>query len=584
VQEMAKELLDLYASREAMEGYAFSPDAHWQREFDAAFIYEETPDQSKAIEEVKKDMESPRPMDRIICGDVGYGKTEVAMRAAFKAVMDNKQMAMLVPTTILAEQHLNTFRERFADYPVTIEMLSRFRTKKEQKKIMADLAKGAVDIVIGTHRLVQKDVRFKDLGLIIIDEEQRFGVRHKEKLKQLRKLTDVLTLTATPIPRTMHMSLSGIRNMSIINDPPEGRLPIATYVMEYKDKVVKDAITQELNRGGQVFFVHNRVLSINKVAQELKRIVPQARIVVAHGQMPERELEQVMLSFIAGEFDILVTTTIIESGLDIPNVNTLIVKDVQDFGLAQLYQLRGRIGRGKHKAYAYLFYPSPDIEPLSQEAIKRLETIQEFTELGSGFKIAMRDLEIRGAGNLLGPEQSGYIMEVGFNLYCQLLSAAVNELKGETVSAAFITKINLDVPAFLPVNYISDNQSRVNIYKKMAGLTVSEELADLKKELVDRFGEYPSEVTLLMDVIDLRIFAQRLKILQINQAGGEVHIEFSRDIDLPPEKLLKLVEVREYKKRLSFREEKNFVMVIKEIPTGHQDLVKFLKKILQKLI
>jgi transcription-repair coupling factor (superfamily II helicase) len=583
VQQMAKELLDLYATREALEGYAFSPDSHWQKEFDAAFIYEETPDQKLAIEEVKKDMESSKPMDRIICGDVGYGKTEVAMRAAFKAVMDDKQVAMLVPTTILAEQHLNTFRERLADYPVTIEMLSRFKTRKEQENIISGLEKGTVDIIIGTHRMIQKDVRFKDLGLIIIDEEQRFGVRHKEKLKQLKKLTDVLTLTATPIPRTLHMSLSGIRNMSIINDPPEGRLPIATYVMEYNEKVIKDAITQELNRQGQVFFVHNRVQSIHKVAEELKKIVPRARIIIAHGQMPEKELERVMLSFIAGEFDIMVATTIIESGLDIPNVNTLIIKDVHDFGLGQLYQLRGRIGRGKHKAYAYLFYPSLQIEPLSEDAIKRLETIQEFTELGAGFKIAMRDLEIRGAGNLLGPQQSGQIMEVGFNLYCQLLSSAVNELKGDVVSAPVMAKVNLDVPAFIPVSYIADDQSRVNIYKKMAGIATTQELNDLKKEMADRFGEYPPEVGLLTEIIELRIMAQRLKILEINQKGPQVIAEFSRDIAFPVERLLNMAKQKEYRDRLTFKEDKNFTVTIREIPSGPKDLVKFLKKILQKL-
>ncbi len=584
VQKMAKELIDLYAVRNAFEGYAFSQDSHLQKEFDSAFIYEETPDQLQVIEEVKKDMQSLKPMDRIICGDVGYGKTEVAMRAAFKAVMDTKQVAILVPTTILAEQHLNTFRERFADYPVVVEMLSRFKTKKQQEKIIDDLQRGLVDIIIGTHRLIQKDVKFKDLGLLIIDEEQRFGVRDKEKLKHLRKLVDVLTLTATPIPRTLHMAISGIRNMSIINDSPEGRLPIATYVMGYNEKVVKDAMVNELGRGGQVFFVHNRVKSINKVADELTKIVPQAKIAVAHGKMHEKDLEKIMSKFVKGDFDVLVTTTIIESGLDIPNVNTLIIKNIEGFGLAQLYQLRGRVGRGRHKAYAYLFHSSDKSESLSDEAIKRLEAIQEFTELGAGFKIAMRDLEIRGAGNILGPQQSGYIMEIGFNLYCKLLSQTVNEIREGKENISINTVINLDIPAFLPVTYINDSHQRVNIYRKMFGISNVEELSDLKKELIDRFGKNPPEVESLLEILDLRIIAQRLSISEISQNHQQIKIEFSQNIDFPVEKFVQLVNIEDYKNKISFKENENFVMVIDKAPQFHRDILRFLKKILQKLI
>ncbi|MFB3897162.1 MAG: transcription-repair coupling factor, partial [bacterium] len=431
IQLMAKDLLELYGSRQVLPGHAYSSDTIWQREFEASFLFEETPDQLRAINEVKESMELSKPMDRLLCGDVGYGKTEVAIRAAFKAVMDKKQVAVLVPTTILAEQHYNTFSERLADFPIVVEMLSRFKNPKQQKEIISRVQEGAVDIVIGTHRLISKDIAFKELGLLIIDEEQRFGVRHKERLKQLRKEIDVLTLTATPIPRTLYMSLSGIRDISIINTPPEDRLPIMTYVHRFSDTVVREAILRELNRGGQVYFVHNRVQSIEEITNHIRQLVPQARIAIGHGQLPEKELERVMLAFIAKQYDILVSTTIIESGLDIPNVNTIIINRADAFGLSQLYQLRGRVGRDRHQAYAYLLLPEK--HGVTDIAEKRLQAIQEYTDLGSGFRIAMRDLEIRGMGNLLGAQQSGHLEAIGFDLYCKLVEETINSLQGKPV-------------------------------------------------------------------------------------------------------------------------------------------------------
>jgi len=522
VREMAQELLQLYAARETMPGIAFSKDTVWQREFEDAFPYEETPDQLRAVEEIKADMERPRPMDRLLCGDVGYGKTEVAIRAAFKAVVDGKQVALLAPTTILAQQHFNTFRERLAGYPVTVEVLSRFRTPGEQRKVLKELLRGTVDIVIGTHRLLQDDVRFKDLGLLIVDEEQRFGVAHKERLKLLRKNVDVLTLTATPIPRTLHMSLVGMRDSSILETPPEDRYPVQTYVLEEDPVLIQAAIRRELGRDGQVFFVYNRIADMERVALWLQELVPEARIAVAHGQLREDELEQVMLDFMNREYDVLVCTTIIENGLDIPNVNTLIVKDAGMMGLAQLYQLRGRVGRSNRLAYAYFTYPKDRV--LGEAAEKRLAAIREFTELGSGFKIAMRDMEIRGAGNILGAEQHGHIAAVGFELYSRLLEEAIRELKGEQTPQRVETTIELPVEAFIPDSYIPDLNQKVEIYKRIAGLASLAELGELEEELVDRFGDLPGPVQNLMAVAKIRVLAGRLKVKTINLLPGQFRL------------------------------------------------------------
>jgi transcription-repair coupling factor (superfamily II helicase) len=531
VQELATELLRLYASREVAEGHAFSPDAAWQTELEASFPYVETPDQVGAIRDVKRDMEDVRPMDRLVCGDVGYGKTEVAVRAAFKAVTDGTQVAVLVPTTVLAQQHFNTFRHRLAGFPVKVEMLSRFRSDREQREVVSGAAAGSVDIVIGTHRLLQKDVAFKNLGLIIIDEEQRFGVTHKERLKQLRSQVDVLTLTATPIPRTLNMALTGIRDMSTIETPPEERLPIKTYVTEFDDHLVREAITREMERGGQVYFVHNRVHNIELVTRQLRDIVPEAEILIGHGQMHEDQLERVMLDFTEGKADVLVCTTIIESGLDIPNVNTIIINNADRFGLAQLYQLRGRVGRGAARAYAYLLYEKH--KALSEVAQKRLQTIFEATELGAGFQIALRDLEIRGAGNLLGGEQSGQIGTVGFDLYVKLLADAVEGLKalarGEPPPPSRMQPaVQIDVPltAFIPESYVGDLNLRLSLYQRMAAADAPDAAADLERELNDRFGPPPTPVRNLLYIVRVRVLAKRAHIASISReegaAGGRV--------------------------------------------------------------
>ncbi|MCL6639004.1 MAG: transcription-repair coupling factor [Firmicutes bacterium] len=548
VREMARELLDLYAAREALPGYAFGPDTVWQKEFEEAFPYEETPDQLRAISEVKADMERPRPMDRLLCGDVGYGKTEVALRAAFKAVMDGKQVAVLVPTTILAQQHYNTFSERFAGYPVAVEMLSRFRSPKEQRQVIQGLEKGMIDIVIGTHRLVQEDVRFKDLGLLIVDEEQRFGVVHKERLKMLRKEVDVLTLSATPIPRTLHMSLVDIRDTSILETPPENRYPVQTYVLEEDPVLIREAIRRELNRGGQVFFVYNRVMDLDRVVLWLKGLVPGARIAAAHGQMKEDELEQVMLDFINGEYDVLACTTIIENGLDIPNVNTLIVKEANMMGLAQLYQLRGRVGRSNRLAYAYLTFRKDRV--LNESAEKRLAAIREFTELGSGFKIAMRDLEIRGAGNILGAEQHGHIAAVGFDLYARLLEEAVREARGEAPPAAVETTVELPVEAYIPDRYVPDTDQKVEIYKRIAALGSLEELSELADEFMDRFGDPPEPVRNLLAVSRVRVLAGKLKARTVSLLPGQLRLLFAPGHPLTGEALV--AAGREYPQRVKF--------------------------------
>ncbi len=524
VRNVAKELLAIYSARQSQSGYAFPPDSPWQGELESSFPYLETPDQLQAIQEVKADMETARPMDRLICGDVGYGKTEVALRAAFKAVMDGKQVAVLVPTTVLAQQHHNTFRERLGPFPVNVEVLSRFRSDKEQRQVVEGLRAGAIDICIGTHRLIQKDVQFKELGLVIVDEEQRFGVMHKERLKQLRQRVDVLTLSATPIPRTLHMALSGIRDMSTMETPPEDRLPIRTFMAEHSDSLVREAILREMDRGGQVYLVHNRVHNIRFVASQIQRLVPEARIVVGHGQMPEEQLERVMMEFAEGQHDVLVCTTIIESGLDIPNVNTIVVNQADRFGLAQLYQLRGRVGRGANRAYGYFLYNRS--KQLTETAEKRLKTIFENTELGSGFRIAMKDLEIRGAGNLLGVEQHGQVNAVGFDLYTRLLAEAVAELQGKQ-SAPVEPQVSVDLPlpAHLPEKYVVDDAARLSLYQRLAALAKEEELGGLLEEVQDRFGPLPVEAQNLFYLLNVKLLASRIGIKSISTLEGEILVK-----------------------------------------------------------
>ena len=516
VYDVAAEMLRIQAVRESQPGHAFPPDVPWQREFEGSFIYEETEDQMRAINESKADMERAKPMDRLICGDVGFGKTEVAIRAAFKCVMGGKQCAILVPTTVLAQQHFNNFRERMADYPIRVEMLSRYRTKREQDLVVKALAAGAVDIVIGTHRLVQSDIVFKDLGLVVIDEEQRFGVHHKEKFKRLRTLVDVLTLSATPIPRTLYLALTGARDMSTIQTPPQDRLPVETIVTQYDERIIRDAIQRELNRGGQVFFLHNRVSTILDMRDRIKKLIPAARLVVGHGQMNADDLETVMTAFVNGEADVLLSTTIIESGLDIPNANTIIIDRADRFGLSDLYQLRGRVGRYKHQAYAYLLLPRH--ATLLTDVRKRISAMKQYSTLGSGFKIAMRDLEIRGAGNLLGSEQSGHITAVGFELYCQLLKQSVSSLKGEKIKPRVEVQIKLDflpLEKSLPETYITEPQHRIDIYRKLAQVTDKPALEALQKELRDRFGPPPPAAELIFQVAELKILAMEKTINSI---------------------------------------------------------------------
>lgn len=527
VQDIAEDLIQLYAERQARPGFAFSPDTELQREFEASFPYKETEDQLRSIEEIKRDMEKPRPMDRLLCGDVGYGKTEVALRAAFKAIMDGKQVAFLVPTTILAQQHYETMRERFQDYPIKIGMLSRFRTRKEQQETIKGLKNGTIDIVVGTHRLLSKDVDFHDLGLLIIDEEQRFGVRHKERIKQLKTNVDVLTLTATPIPRTLHMSLLGVRDLSIIETPPENRFPVQTYVLEYNEYIIKEAIERELARNGQIYYVYNRVEDIERKTQQLSLLVPDARFIYAHGQMAESELENVMISFLQGEYDVLVATTIIETGVDIPNVNTLIVEDADRFGLSQLYQLRGRVGRSNRVAYAYFTYQKDKI--LTEVAEKRLQAIKEFTELGSGFKIAMRDLAIRGTGNILGPQQHGFIDAVGFDLYNQMLKEAIEKRKGEIPKEEKTVEIDLDVDAYIPESYISDGYQKIEMYKRFRAIKTMEDLTDLQDEMIDRFGDYPEPVALLFSISRIKVHCLISGVELVKREQNEIVILFTEE-------------------------------------------------------
>ncbi|QWV97557.1 transcription-repair coupling factor [Geomonas nitrogeniifigens] len=549
IQEMAGELLKIHAAREIQEGYRFSPADDMYRAFEASFAFEETPDQAAAIDQVIADMESPRPMDRLVCGDVGYGKTEVAMRAAFKATLDGKQVAILVPTTVLAQQHAESFAARLKDYPVRVEMLSRFRTPQQQKQILEGVKKGEVDIVIGTHRLLQKDVVFKDLGLLIVDEEQRFGVAHKERLKQFRAVVDILTLTATPIPRTLYMSLMGIRDLSIIDTPPVDRLAIKTFVSRSSDELIREAVLRELRRGGQVFFVHNRVQSIGAMAEELRRIVPEAKIAVGHGQMAEKELEQVMLSFMHGEANLLLCTTIIESGLDIPTANTLIVNRADTFGLSQLYQLRGRVGRSKTRAYAYLLIPGEG--SISSDARERLKIIQELTELGAGFRIATHDLEIRGAGDLLGARQSGDIAAVGFELYTELLDEAVRTLKGEALPERVEPEIKLKVPAFIPEDYVRDPNQRLLIYKKLTQPADEAEVDDIREELADRFGPLPVAALYLLEVMRLRVALKRLLVKEIEYSGNELSLAFHERTPVSPDAITGLLRKEKGKYRFT---------------------------------
>lgn len=586
VKDIADDLIKLYAERQATTGYGFGEDTPYQQEFEGMFPYDATVDQVRAIEEIKKDMETPRPMDRLLCGDVGYGKTEVAVRAAFKAAIDGKQVAILVPTTILAQQHYETFRERFSGYPFRIHVLSRFRSKKEQTETMKGIKAGTVDIVIGTHRLLSQDVQFKDLGLLIIDEEQRFGVSHKEKLKRLKTNVDVLTLTATPIPRTLHMSMLGVRDLSVIETPPENRFPVQTYVVEHSNALVRESIERELAREGQVYYLYNRVQGIHQMADTISMLVPDAKVTVAHGQMSEQELEKTILDFLDGEYDVLVSTSIIETGVDIPNVNTLIVHDADKMGLSQLYQLRGRVGRSNRIAYAYFTYQRDKV--LTEVAEKRLQAIKEFTELGSGFKIAMRDLSIRGAGNLLGAEQHGFIASVGFDLYSQMLTEEIAKRKAGLDGGAdepvkeWQTQLDIQLDAYLPPEYIYDSMQKIEIYKKVAHIRKQEEAEDLQEELIDRFGDLPQAVTNLMTVARLKIYGAEYHIESITQKGDDYHIKIhpSQNNELDGQKLFELST--DFGNRVKLHSGAQIHIQVKCKGMSSEDSIAFLEKFLQQ--
>ncbi|KPL01931.1 MAG: transcription-repair coupling factor, partial [candidate division Zixibacteria bacterium SM1_73] len=579
IQDMAQELIEVYAERKAKPGFAFSTDSVWQKELEASFIYEETPDQLSAIEAVKQDMEKEIPVDRLICGDVGYGKTEVAIRAAFKCMMDGKQVAVLVPTTILAQQHFVTFSERLREYPVNIEMLSRFKSRKQQKEIVEGLKKGQVDVVIGTHRMLSGDIRFKDLGLVIIDEEQRFGVAHKERLKKLRILVDVLTLTATPIPRTLQFSLFGARDMSIINTPPKDRLPIHTEIVKFDRELIAEAILREVDRGGQIYFVHNRVQSIEAMYRFLKNLIPQVRIAIAHGQMEERNLERVMLEFLDHRYDCLLVTSIIESGIDIPTVNTIIINRADKFGLAQLYQLRGRVGRSGTKAYAYLLIPQ--VKLLNPTARKRLKALEQFTQLGSGFHLALRDLEIRGAGNLLGPQQHGFIEEVGFDLYCKLLDEAVRELKGEKIQKQPEVKMEFDLDIYIPQSYIQDSQQRVEIYRKLSEAKSVEEIDTIEAELSDRFGKPRKEVKDLLEFTGAKIISSLKGISRVALKKDILMLEFLTDKKMRKKEIENLSQ--KIKLPLEFKVGQGLKLHVKLGGMASEKKAKFVKNLLLKL-
>jgi transcription-repair coupling factor (superfamily II helicase) len=574
VAEIAQELVVLYQKRIHEPGHAFGPDSPWQHELEAAFPYEPTPDQRTAIDEVKADMEAPVPMDRLVCGDVGFGKTEVAIRAVFKAVQDGKQAAVLVPTTLLAQQHMQTFSDRFAGYPVRVEMLSRFLTAAQARKVIDGLASGEVDVVVGTHRLLSPELRFKDLGLLVVDEEQRFGVNHKEAIKGLRVGVDVLTLTATPIPRTLEMSLTGIRDLTLLNTPPSARQPILTYVGEYDERAVGESIRREMLREGQVFFVHNRVQDIERVAARLRELVPEARVAVAHGQMDEGSLEKVVLDFWEGQFDVLVCTTIIESGIDMPTVNTLVVDRADLLGLGQLHQLRGRVGRAGSRAYAYLFFP-PD-RVLSEDAYERLKTIGEATELGSGFRIAMRDLEIRGAGNLLGTGQSGHIAAVGYDLYCEMVTEAVAELKGETPQEPAEIKIEVPLDANLPPEYVEREESRLEAYRRLAAVTSQQEVDDIRLEWEDRYGPVPEPAVALLTVARLRAECVRTGVRDITVTkgsgfGGPKVVARISPIALPTSKTIRLERI--YKGSVYKSELGQLQLALRSTATVAEDLI-----------
>src|SRR4030088_103903 len=539
MQDMTEELLKLYAERKTAVGHAFPGGNEWVREFEDAFEFSETEDQAQAISDVIRDMESSQPMDRLLCGDVGYGKTEVAMRAAFKAVSDNKQVAVLAPTTVLAFQHYETFKQRFAAFPVTIEMISRFRNAKQQKEILQKTEAGKIDVLIGTHRILSKDIKFSDLGLLIVDEEQRFGVRHKERIKQMRKQVDVLTMSATPIPRTLHMSLVGLRDMTVIETPPKDRMAIQTVVASWDEKLIQSALEQELERGGQVYFVHNRVESIWEIAAKLQALVPKARVTVGHGQMSEGELEKVMMKFMHHEADILVATTIIENGLDIPLCNTILINRADRLGLSELYQLRGRVGRSNRRAYAYLLLPS-EIE-LTPIARRRLAALKEFSDLGAGFKIAALDLELRGAGNLLGGEQSGHIEAIGFELYTQMLDRAVREMKGEVAPEETATQLNLGLNIRIPGDYIAEENQRLRMYKRVAGVETESQLTDVGSELQDRYGPPPPAVRNLLDYASLKLLCMRVGVNALERKRDSVNIKFSPNASIDPGKLARFI-------------------------------------------
>lgn len=581
VKEIARDLVELYAKRQEKTGFVYGEDTVWQREFEEMFPYEETEDQLLAIEAVKKDMESKKIMDRLVCGDVGYGKTEIAIRAAFKAVQEGKQVVYLVPTTILAQQHYNTFVQRMKDFPVRIDLMSRFKTQSEQKKTVEGLKKGFVDIIVGTHRVLSKDMEFKDLGLLIIDEEQRFGVAHKEKIKKLKENVDVLTLTATPIPRTLHMSLIGIRDMSVLEEPPMDRMPIQTFVMEYNEEMVREAINRELARDGQVYYVYNRVNNIDEVANTIAKLVPDANVAFAHGQMKEHELERIMYDFINGDIDVLVSTTIIETGLDISNVNTIIIHDADNLGLSQLYQLRGRVGRSNRTSYAFLMYKRNKM--LKEIAEKRLHAIREFTELGSGFKIAMRDLEIRGAGNLLGAQQSGHMEAVGYDLYCKMLNEAVKELKNEdTAVPKFETAIDIDIDAYIPPRYIASEFQKLDIYKRIASLENEEECDEMLEELIDRFGEPPRSVTNLLAVAQIKALAASVFVTEISQKGDTIKLVLFERAEINPANIPRLLE--KYRNTLKFTVDTNPYFVYTPVKTKERpDTISVVKNILNDI-
>lgn len=585
VQDIADDLIKLYAERQSAPGYGFEKDTSEQQEFEDMFPYDETPDQLRAITEIKKDMEQNRPMDRLLCGDVGYGKTEVAVRAAFKAAIEGKQVAVLVPTTILAQQHYETFRERFANYPINIQVLSRFRSRKEQNETIKKVKQGSVDILIGTHRLLSQDIVFKDLGLLIVDEEQRFGVTHKEKLKKLKTNVDVLTLTATPIPRTLHMSMLGVRDLSVIETPPENRFPVQTYVVEHSQTLVREAIERELARGGQVYYLYNRVQGIQEMAAQISMLVPEARVGVGHGQMSETELEKTILDFLDGEYDVLVSTSIIETGVDIPNVNTLIVHDADKMGLSQLYQLRGRVGRSNRIAYAYFTYQRDKV--LTEVAEKRLQSIKEFTELGSGFKIAMRDLSIRGAGNLLGAEQHGFIASVGFDLYSQMLAEEIQKRKvsmlGEPSlpSKDWNTSIDLGIDAYLPSDYIYDSIQKIEIYKKVAVVSSIDESAELEDELLDRFGELPLAVSNLLAVSRLKVYGRTYGIDSITQRGDDVLLQFYEGQDKAVDTAGLAQIGNQFERRVQFEQGPAMSIRIKGKGLSDQQLLELLEQFLE---